>query len=517
MSFVTLGELFDSPCDRPHLSNVKKVIAASFPLGWREWSVLDRPGLLDFGSTTLNKLRFAIPTLRLFDAFFPTSSHVSERKLKFIRDELLSWPFGRALILAPASSSIAVRGSEEKHVEFVKNTEAMRGLFLSRKEANKILSTLKGGEVCSSAPSEAGGEEGGIEVVSRPVFPPPPLSPTRSAPVEGVQVGSRLSALEACMSTIRSELANMATTFRAVAPPPPVAPEDSSSSSSDSEENDDPQYVPGIVPLSSTFQECDPWALPSSAPACSFDPMTVEKDPEVLEPSPSILAQGVKCQRLGESGWNRIRYAEAEKVIKRGAVFQPLTMNGQFRPPLSDFSLRQLERTLGTITHGLLVQRQAFIEGVNRVRALCPASGPAIQEHLVDVQTDFRGVSDALLQFVCGKRAEVLAERRKAVEPADPSRKRALQAIPPSPSHLFDEDQLGKWISQPSQVLGHYPARKRPLPTPHVAQVKKYKTSNRPHFPKGQGGSGTKAKISSKRGPFQSKPRGNKTRPDRAQ
>ncbi|KAL1454597.1 hypothetical protein WDU94_010815 [Cyamophila willieti] len=200
--------------------------------------------------------------------------------------------------------------------------------------------------------------------------------------------------------------------------------------------------------------------------------MTVEKDPDVLEPSPSILAQGVKCQRLGESGWNRIRYAEAEKVLKRGAVFQPLTMNGQFRPPVTDSSLRQLERTLGTITHGLLIQRQAFIEGVNRVRALCPEAGPAIQDHLVDVQTDFRGKSDALLQFVCGKRAEVLAERRKAVEPADPSRKRSLQAIPPSSSHLFDEDQLGRWISQPGQVLGHYSARKRPLSTPHHPQVK---------------------------------------------
>ncbi|KAL1454385.1 hypothetical protein WDU94_010652 [Cyamophila willieti] len=510
MSFVTLGELFDRPCDRPHLTNVKNVIAACFPSGWRDWSVLDRPEQLDLDSAALNKLRFAIPTLRLFDAFFP-SSHVSERKQKFIRDELLSWPLGRALILAPAPTSIAVRGSEEKHVEFVKKTDAMRRLFLSRREANKLMSSLK---------AETGAEEGDIEVAPRPPLPPPPPLPATvtSVPAESVQMGSRLSALELSMSAIRSELSNMTAAFRATAPLPPLAPEDSSSSSpSDSEEEGD-QYVSENVPLvGSTFQESDPWALPSSLPAYSFDPMTVEKDPDVLEPSPSILAQGVKCQRLGESGWNRIRYAEAEKVLKRGAVFQPLTMNGQFRPPVTDSSLRQLERTLGTITHGLLIQRQAFIEGVNRVRALCPEAGPAIQDHLVDVQTDFRGKSDALLQFVCGKRAEVLAERRKAVEPADPSRKRSLQAIPPSSSHLFDEDQLGRWISQPGQVLGHYSARKRPLSTPHHPQVKKYKTSNRPPFLQGQGSSGSKAKFSAKRGPSQSKPRGNRTKPDRTQ
>uniref|UniRef100_A0A8D8Z142 Uncharacterized protein n=1 Tax=Cacopsylla melanoneura TaxID=428564 RepID=A0A8D8Z142_9HEMI len=309
MSFVTLGELFDRPCDRPHLTNVKNVIAVSFPSGWREWSVLDRPGHLDLDSATLNKLRFAIPTLRLFDAFFPSSSYVSERKLKFIRDELLSWPFGRALILAPASISIAVRGSEEKYVEFVRNTDALRRLFLSRKEANKLMSTMKAGEVCSSAPSEAGGEEGEIDVAPRPFLPPPPPpASVSSTPAEGVQVGSRLSALEASMTAIRSELSNMTAAFRAVAPPPALAPDDySSASPSDSEEEGDFQSVPGNMPLDSTSQECDPWALPSSLPAYSFDPMTVEKDPEVLEPSPSILAQGVKCQRLGESDMRRPR------------------------------------------------------------------------------------------------------------------------------------------------------------------------------------------------------------------
>ncbi|KAL1454595.1 hypothetical protein WDU94_010815 [Cyamophila willieti] len=260
MSFVTLGELFDRPCDRPHLTNVKNVIAACFPSGWRDWSVLDRPEQLDLDSAALNKLRFAIPTLRLFDAFFP-SSHVSERKQKFIRDELLSWPLGRALILAPAPTSIAIRGSEEKHVEFVKKTDAMRRLFLSRREANKLMSSLKAGEVCSSAPSETGAEEGDIEVAPRPPLPPPPPLPATvtSVPAESVQMGSRLSALEVSMSAIRSELSNMTAAFRATAPLPPLAPEDSSSSSpSDSEEEGD-QYVSGNVPLvGSTFQESDP-------------------------------------------------------------------------------------------------------------------------------------------------------------------------------------------------------------------------------------------------------------------
>ncbi|KAI5747472.1 hypothetical protein M8J77_014981 [Diaphorina citri] len=121
----------------------------------------------------------------------------------------------------------------------------------------------------------------------------------------------------------------MSAAFRAMVPPPPFDPEDPlpSFSSSDAEEEDDLDYVPGYV---ATICPNDPWNLTARLPTtCSFDPMTIEKDPEVLGPSSPILAQGVKCQRLGESGWNRIRYAEAEKVLKRGAVFQPLTMNAQ--------------------------------------------------------------------------------------------------------------------------------------------------------------------------------------------
>ncbi|KAL1454586.1 hypothetical protein WDU94_010806 [Cyamophila willieti] len=60
-----------------------------------------------------------------------------------------------------------------------------------------------------------------------------------SALAEGVQMGSLLSALEASMLAIRSEISNMMAAFRATAPHPPPQ----------IEEEGDLQYVPGNVPL----------------------------------------------------------------------------------------------------------------------------------------------------------------------------------------------------------------------------------------------------------------------------
>lgn len=85
----------------------------------------------------------------------------------------------------------------------------------------------------------------------------------------------------------------------------------------------------------------DPWGLGPSLPqSCMssdsfFAPLTSEKDPEILDPSPSLTSQAIQCQQLGSTGWNRVRYLEAEKTLKRTGVFKPLEMNQLFTPPPS--------------------------------------------------------------------------------------------------------------------------------------------------------------------------------------
>lgn len=118
-----------------------------------------------------------------------------------------------------------------------------------------------------------------------------------------------------------------------------------------------------------------------------------------------------------------------------------------------DSSLQRLERFLGTLTYGLLAQRKAFVEAQESHLQKCPSASQSFTESFMG-DTGFRAITDDILQLVCGKRAELLAERRRMVEPDDLVSKRALHEIPPSTSHLFDEERLSKWFSDP-QVKTH--------------------------------------------------------------
>lgn len=203
--------------------------------------------------------------------------------------------------------------------------------------------------------------------------------------------------------------------------------------------------------------------------------MTKEKEPDIPDPSPLLLAQGIQCQRLGEASWDRIRYVEAEKKLKRSGMFQPLLMNSIFEKknvPV-DYSLRQQERILGTVCYGLLAQRKAFKDSLANLANLkvfetCPEAKKTIKDCFFSENSEFHSLSESLLQFVCGKRAEVIAERRKAVIPPDDQR--TLRSIPPSSSHLFNEDDLRtKWTPTPIPTVQRarptFPRKRQMAPT----------------------------------------------------
>uniref|UniRef100_A0A8D8PXW0 Uncharacterized protein n=1 Tax=Cacopsylla melanoneura TaxID=428564 RepID=A0A8D8PXW0_9HEMI len=502
---VSLGNLFDSPSNMPAADCVKGIVAEYLPSGWREWLVRDViSSPLELDPSTRNKLRFAIPSVRLLEAFFPKCRHVSEKKFKEVKDHLLSWPFGRALIFSPSKISIHLRGSEERHVQFVRFTDCFRDLCLSRSQVNKVLESMDV-EACSVRSSEPGKS---TDLESPPYEPlTPPLSRSLPGPGNGVSVsrGSvrqahpslahhtdpvlmrqpippstdvRMSALEKSVSSIQSEMKTLVAALRASAAPPqsslPHSPEcqesDMSDSSSEFSEDEcyspSPSHGPRLLPA-----DDDPWGHslvrdPEVPLDASFwDPMTKEKDPDIQEPSALLLSQGILCQRLGEAAWNRIRYADAEKKLKRGAMFQPLAMNSVFEKNNSpvDFALRQQERLLGTVCHGLLAQRKAFKDTLSNLVESCPAAKETVKECFFSEDSEFRSQSEALLQFVCGKRAEVISDRRKAVMPPDGVR--TLQLINPSTSHLFDEDALAKWSAShsTSSVPRSRQVRKRPF------------------------------------------------------
>ncbi|KAI5747008.1 hypothetical protein M8J77_010180 [Diaphorina citri] len=203
-------------------------------------------------------------------------------------------------------------------------------------------------------------------------------------------------------------------------PPPPsesVTPIPLSPVSSDQEDFSEEDEV----------VDCNPPAL------FSFAPSTKEREPSIPDPDSELASQGVVCQKLGSPAWNRVRYTESQRALQAGGVFQPLAIPSEF--PHSNSStgenLVRQELFLGTLTHGLLLQRRAFSSTMNTL----VEKYPEVREELGSLFSDesvFKNVSDHLLQYVCG------------LIPAPP--------LPPISNSLLLRARRGKKSSSPQNL-----------------------------------------------------------------
>uniref|UniRef100_A0A8D8TZI4 Uncharacterized protein n=1 Tax=Cacopsylla melanoneura TaxID=428564 RepID=A0A8D8TZI4_9HEMI len=115
-----------------------------------------------------------------------------------------------------------------------------------------------------------------------------------------------------------------------------------------------------------------------------------------------------------------------------------------------DFGLRQFERVIGNIQYGIIAQREAFSKASASFLAACPEASSQFFKAFTDEQAEFRLAFQDLIQFTCGKRSEVIAQRRNHFMVADPGLKRLLATIPPSDAHLFCEERLAMCTLPPA-------------------------------------------------------------------
>lgn len=228
------------------------------------------------------------------------------------------------------------------------------------------------------------------------------------------------------------------------------------SSNSDSEQSSE-----GSVPEADLNNETLAWEAPTlvsaqekqllNLEALSLVPQVKESAPQIPPPTPEIKAQGIACQKLGTPSWNKIRYKDVQKKLQASPMFDALRVNNQLEGLVhKSFGNSILERTeemAGIITHGLLKQRQKIAEGMQNIVQKCPEAYNEIKENSLG-ESAFKEVSDDLLHYTCAKRAELVEMRRKTFKPKDQHLATKLAEIPPSESHLFDEEALSRFFDQ---------------------------------------------------------------------
>lgn len=449
-AFTTLAELaeLDVPGDRVVLDRLIEVVDQVYPVTWRDWKVVNYTKEDLFGSKIdpqiLNKLRFAIPTVSIVKAFDPEATSVSEKKFKSYKLSLLDWPFCRALIMSPKSLASRIHGSAAKLEIFVAAIGDMGDTFISREETEDLMLGRTGKQNRKRPSSQSSQYNNKRQKTDSAEEIQLLKEQTKSLQDMMAQVLSRQSQID--------NYINYEDNVSAV--------EGDISFDEEEKENEDR--------ASAVFQAPDMnVVLPgSSTNLFEFSPSIKEAEPKIMHAPTDLLKQGEECQKFGKDSWANIRYNEVNKKLQATPAFTSLSINPQLAGKTPNWvpyeQVVKYDQALGALTHGLLQQRKQLIEALSNVAndINSKALNEAIARHITGPETDFRKSSDELLQYVCGRRAELIEFRRSLYKPPSKFMHGILHKVPPSSSHLFEENTLSETFKQNGGFYKFFPASK---------------------------------------------------------
>lgn len=466
MAPCTMGDLADwVPSDKEEkfFHNIVAVLDELYPSDWRGW-VVERLEYKDLFGETISpdlecRLRFAIPTTRLAKAY-SSDLNLSERRYKHIKRTMLRWPLGRALIYAPLFITSKIHPTPS-HSKFLDTLDSLKTLFISRHEASKILRTerLDNTEIesTSSVPS-----------TSKRSHSPDPSGLYKEAKLTDFMAHQNAMFEKLCFM-VQTTNENVTRMLNENANPPQVDNESVVSMQEDLDDHieQDDWVAPPLVEETLIEEDNIEQAEPPELELEDFTPGTKESEAKITKAKETHVNQGIACQRFGSESWQNIRYAEVQKLFQATPVFTALKVNSNLAtvtPPWQLVSvLEKMDLCLGAITHGLLQQRDTFQEIYQKAS---PQVRREISKNFLAPDSTFRKTSDALLQYTCGKRAEVIQQRRAIYKPANKTLNELLHSIPPSGNHLFSEPQLGELVKEQGGVSKLFPSKfRRPTTT----------------------------------------------------
>lgn len=472
MAPISMGDLCALPTpteDKEFCNRIIKIINDNYPQDWKSWEVENYTYTELFGETisskTEAKIRFAIPTAQLGEAYTPNDPSLSEKKFRIIKRILLRWCVGRALIYSPHSLVEKIHAHSYEH-------------FMSTVKILKPKLTAQRASTPSSTQRKRQSES-----------PTASCSTTKSARHESSDNQSlQISFFEKMMQVLVQQTAaidSVATQVAALTSKESEADQSQipdSEASSDSEGEDQRDFeLPPFLDLPPSPRRVDTTPKETNLEAqireaesnllklrnqqvqdvnCDFSPCTTEAEPKLGKANPQLVDQGRKCQRLGDDGWKNIRYAEVQKTFHVAPVFGSLKVNSLLATSTPRTALQgHLEKTdltLGAISYGLFLQRKAFEDAWKKLDSNAQQE---VQKKFLAPECEFRKISDGLVQYTCGRRAEVLQTRRETYKPTNKVLHDILHDIPPSDTHLFCEDKLGEAVKNQGGVHKFLPKR----------------------------------------------------------
>ncbi|KAJ8729876.1 hypothetical protein PYW07_016914 [Mythimna separata] len=465
MQRTTLGELasWEPPPDELDcFQSFINIIDEFYPDDWRSWEVNNVSYEDLFGDRISSdeecRLRFAVPTLHLAYAFSEGPPSLSERKYKRIKRQLITWPLGRAIIYSPFATMKKIHPTDAGN-RFSEVLSVLKSELMSRAEAAKILqNTHKKSRSPFKMPSKS----------QKLAHSPIPTS-YKKARYEDCDTltdflkHQKIILEKLCklsedqnenIKQIREKMYNKCgnldiekTHFENAS-----EIENWHARSYNQIEHEDTRDI------ESPTDEL----LEDSASTVSFD--TTENEEMVSVAEESLVKQGIASQRLGTDGWLSINYIEGQKKFQAAPVFTNLQINSHLAaitPSAQHVTvLEKMDLCLGGITHGLLQQRKEFQEIYKKATLEVKS---VISKYFLSFESSFRRTSDTLLQYTCGKRAQIIQQRRSIYKPSNQKLYELLHAIPPSATHLFSEPKLSALLKEQGGINKFFPDKYQKL------------------------------------------------------
>lgn len=204
------------------------------------------------------------------------------------------------------------------------------------------------------------------------------------------------------------------------------------------------------------------------------------KEPAVPKASPERVAKIASMQRFDSSDWNSVRYTEVQKKYAAFPAFTELKVNEELRrleDPFAPLRWYQMERSFAALSNAFLAQNE-FVNLALR-NLLDWSSKPDAQLTSISIydklrelfgnESNYKSVSHDILQIICGKRAEVLELRRKALLKTIKRKyiREDIEKIPPSAEYMFNPQNLSAYI----QKIGGIDKLEKLIATPSKSVV----------------------------------------------
>ncbi|KAI5631679.1 hypothetical protein NE865_15605 [Phthorimaea operculella] len=510
MTLTSMGELAQRPppSSNPFFKRIVELVGEHYSDDWETWIVNDLPYEELFGESidpeVEKKLRFALPSMDLLRAWNPSAKQVTERVFRDIRRRLLDWPFGRTLIFAPQNIMAKIHDSSMSYNYFMDVVAKLKPSIISRKELSAALGegsqrvteenpTSRRSKTPSTPGSKRHREPSQHADDAQQDVEPEARPPSPERKSDGDELIKRLAKQQELMYKTMLDLSNrhnesikkiqdQISDFKEEDNTPergdqiPESLNHSFEDSSSSQDEDDDVHFWKPIDVAQRPRNLDPEACLreqiaeaqrklselQSRPKINieFAPNVTESEAKITQADPVLAEQGSQSQRLGSNSWKNIRYKDVQRKFQATPVFTALKVNSQLAlatPFWHSVSiLEKIDSTLAAISHGLLQQRQTFVDACKNIS---PEIAMELNEKFLQDGCEFRKVSDALLQYTCGKRAEVIQQRRELYRAPNKVVNELLHDIPPSDTHLFSEAKLSEVLKDQGGVHKVFPPR----------------------------------------------------------